>query len=188
MPKTEPRFLGLYSCRAYRTMTRIKAWETWNSVQWSNGRKPSCVVQCICFKLDFTLRLLLPTFHNRWKCEIPKRNLGKVLTTYSNSYLVLSVLHTWHPAFASYNLCVLHPIYLIPSLGFCRLTGKKKTSPCLPPFHLPASFSILSTVSRTPSPPRPDPSSLHLINSSDTVSHWYSLITMPMVHHHSISP
>lgn len=79
----------------------------------------------------------MPTFHNRWKCEIPKRNLGKVLTTYSNSYLVLSVLHTWHPAFASYNLCVLHPIYLIPSLGFCRLTGKKK-----PPLAFPRFISL----------------------------------------------
>lgn len=61
-------------------------------------------------------------------------------------------------------------IPLIISLSFC--CPPVKNSPCLFPSPFSAFFPLLPTVSATNPPFLP--SSPHLINSSDTVSHWCS--------------
>lgn len=96
----------------------------------------------------------------------------KVLSTYSNCCLVLSVLLAWHLPLTSHHLCVLP---LILSLAFYRPNIKKKTPLAFPsplsafPSSHPRSLFIAPS-SLSPSLP----SSPHLINSSDTVSHWCS--------------
>lgn len=113
-----------------------------------------------------------PFWQNHW--EVWRRSTPwKVLSSYSSRCLVLAELLAWYLPLTSHHLCP-STLPLILSLAFRKPYIKKKTSLASPLssfcFPSPHSHSLFITTPLPFSSPLL-PSSSHLINSSDTVSH-----------------